>query len=123
MGRAQKSLGLAEKRLSLWVDEDPARALAFLGTTDFSVSLVEQLHLDIPALNERHAGGGPYLYPGFEGSFDHDEPGAIPDGLDTSGFDAFDFGGTLDGLDGAFSAIDSGADAGGGGDGGGGSGT
>lgn len=121
----ERNLGLAEKRLSLWVDEDPARALAFLGATGFSVSLVEQLHLDIPGLNERHAGGGPYLHPGFEGGFDHDEPGATLNGLDAlnldaSGFDASNFGDTFDRLNGAFSAIDSGAGAGGGGDGGGG---
>ena len=105
------------ERLSLWVDDDPAQALAFLAVAGSSPLLIEELHPNLRRLHERpqtEAG----VYFGAEG-------GAA--GVDTEAVWGDALGdldlGVLDGLDGALSAIDAAMGSGGGGDGGGGSGS
>lgn len=103
------------ERLSLWVDDDPAQALAFLGIAGSSSLLMEELHPDVRRLRERRQTEvGPYL--GAEGGAEGDDPEAgWGDTLGDLDLGALD----LDRLDGALSAIDAAVGSGGGGDGGG----
>jgi hypothetical protein len=110
------------ERLSLWVDDDPAQALAFLGLAGSSSLLMKELHPDLRRLRERrHTETGAYL--GAEGGAEGNDPEAgWGDSLNDLDLGALDLG-ALDGLDGALSAIDAAVGSGGGGDGGGGGGS
>ena len=105
-----------KQRLSLWIDDNPAQALTFLGFAGSSSRLTEEPHPDLRRLRERHqTEGGAYF--GAEGGAEGDEPEAgCGDALGDLDLGAVD----LDGLDGALSAIDAAVGSGGGGDGGGG---
>lgn len=114
---------LGRERLSLWVDDDPAQALAFLGFAGSSSLLTKELHPDLRRLRERRQGEGGGAYLGVEGGIEGNDPEAgWGDMLGDLDLGALDLD-ALDGLDGAFSAIDAATGSGGGGDGGGGSGT
>lgn len=108
-----------KERLSLWVDDEPAQALAFLGFAGSSSLLMEELRPDLRRLREqRPTEAGTYL--GAEGGAASADPetewGDTFGDLDLGALD-------LDWLDGALSAIDAAAGSGGGGDGGGGGGS
>jgi hypothetical protein len=111
-----------KERLSLWVDDDPAQALAFLGFAGSSSLLMEELHPDLRRLRERrYTEAGAYL--GAEGGAEGNEPEAgWGDSLNDLDLGALDLG-ALDGLDGTLSAIDAAVGSGEGGDGGGGGGS
>lgn len=94
----ERGLELRGKRLSLWVDEDPASALAYLGIAGSSMMLIKELHPKLRRLHEQQV-----IYGGFE----------------TGEFEDIDFG-ALEGLNDAFSTIGSAIYGGGGGGGGGG---
>ena len=106
------------ERLSLWVDDDPAQALAFLGVAGSSSLRMEEFHPDLRRLREqRQTEAGTYL--GAEGGAEGNDPeagwGDTLNDLDL----ALDLNGLYD----ALSAIDAAAGSGGGGDGGGGGGS
>jgi hypothetical protein len=107
------------ERLSLWVDDDPAQALAFLGVVGSSPVLIEELRTDLGCLHEQpQISSDAYL--DVEGGAAGDDTevvwrDALPD-LDMGALDL----GVLDGLDGVLSAMDAAVGSGGGRDGGGG---
>jgi hypothetical protein len=106
-------LRVGHERLSGWVRQDPARALAYAGGAGTAVILMPSLYHDLDILGEHVSG-----HTAMGGA------GALGDmgGLDLSGLE-LDIG-AFDGVDSAFGALDAGVDAGagvfgGGGDGGG----
>lgn len=107
------------ERLSLWVDDNPAQALAFLGVAGSSSLLMEELHPDFKRLRERRQiEGGAYL--GAEGGPEGNDPEAgWGDALGDLDLGALD----LNGLDVALSAIDAAVSSGGREDSGGGAGS
>lgn len=117
----ERSLELRGKRLSLWVDEDPSQALAYLGIAGSSMMLVKELHHDLRRLHEQQVIHGGF---GVEGGGSATPPGDLFKDIDLGAL-GFDLG-ALEGLDNAFSAIGSaisggggsGCDGGGGGSGG-----
>jgi hypothetical protein len=134
-------LRVGAERLSGWVREDPARALAYAGGAGTAVLLMTSLYPDLDLLGEHvrertasgaeGAGGGDWPGDGTEEA----SAGSMPDAgadpshalgdlgaLDFSGLE-LDFG-AFEGIDSAFGALGAGVDAGAGvgGDGGGGGG-
>jgi hypothetical protein len=94
----------------LWVDDDPARALAFLAVAGSPPLLIEELHPVLRRLRERpQPKAGVYFF-GAEGGTAGDDTEAVwGDALGDLGALV------LDGLDGALSAIDAAVGSGGGG--------
>jgi hypothetical protein len=115
---------LGESQFRRWVDQQPNRALAYLGLMGPVILLMEPLQPDLRRLREEHERSGDSGGSGGAGDGSAGEGSPQEDTLD---FGDLDFGGldldfdVLSDLDGAFDAIDSGVDAGGGdgGDGGG----
>lgn len=130
----ERWLQVGRERLGEWAADEPAKALAYTSGAGAAILLMDDAYPDF-ALLERHlaerraagdgGGGG-----GVDGGAadDDDRGGSEPElsDADSGGIDLAalggDYFGGLDGLDTAFSAVDSGIDAGGGGDGGGGGG-
>lgn len=131
----ERWLQVGRARLSDWVSDDPTKALAYTSGAGAAILLMGHAYPEF-ALLEQHLAERRAL-PGDGGAGPGDAAVASRDGDDRGGeaaevSDAYlggidlgalgdDFRG-LGGLDGAFSAVDSGVDAGGGGDGGGGGG-
>lgn len=115
----ERGLELRGKRLSLWVDEDPSQALAYLGIAGSSMMLMKELHPDLRRLHEQQVINGGF---GVEGGGSEAPPEDLFKDIDLGAL-GFDLG-ALEGLDNAFSTIGSTISGGGGGgcDGGGGGG-
>ena len=100
------------ERLSLWVDDDPARALAFLAVAGSPPLLIEELHLVLRRLRERPQPEAGVYFGAEEGAAGDDTEAVWEDALGDLGALSL---GVLDGLDGALSAIDAAVGSGGGG--------
>ena len=146
----ERWLRLGKERLGEWVADDPAKAFAYTAGAGAAILLMDDLYPEFALLGQQlaerraAAGGGGEVAPqapevdpsGIDtGALGTGLGGTDPGGLDPGalglgGTDpgALDLGaleldlGGFDGLEAAFSAIDTGVDAGGGGDGGGGGG-
>ena len=116
----ERWMGVGKEQLSGLVDQDPTRALAYLGLAGAGVLLMSDSFPDLQRLRDRVGSSdgdvGSTSWIVTTGGSDDDRLDLDFGGLDLSGMSLdFDLS-AFDSLDSAFDAIDSGVDAGGGSD-------